>query len=324
MRRKRVVHITLEKCGSQWVRDVLCAPEIEFYSGMSCSGETCSFLTKVNFELPEGKFSGPIFAMNRAEWHCWKCPGDKAVVVLRDPRDRLISYFFSLFYSHSIDQHNEWAKNRMSNIKNDSQRIKQIINGFSYMTRFYLGWAIDADEDALVVRYELLVQDQRQEFGRILEWLGWHVPDKVLKAVVERLSFKNRSGRSPGETDIFSHYRRGIQGDWRNYFSREHGKLWEQLYPGFLKKIGYENSDDWWLSLPEEVNETGPSLSKHNDIDSAKDHRIQILTQRIQKVEKELTEKEQEIQRLAKACTDRLTLIEKQDKELKNLRGLNE
>lgn len=325
MNKGRVVHITLIKCGSQWVRDVLCAPELLRFSDMAYSGETCNYLSKGHVVLPEGEFSGPIYGMNRVEWQCLKCPGDKAVVVLRDPRDSLISHLYSTLYSHPNSIRVECLRNILSDIPHNDKRIKLLILNFAPRVRFYLTWAINAEDDAFVTRYESLIQDQCGEYRRILDWLGWHVPVEVLDAVVERLSFKTRSGRSAGETDIFSHYRRGIKGDWRNHFSREHGRLWEQLYPGFLVKIGYESSEDWWMSLPEEVHETRPSLSKPNGIDPDA-CRIEALTQRIKRVEKELAEKEQEIQTLSKACYERLELIERQDKEIKSLRngGLNE
>jgi hypothetical protein len=318
----RVVHITLHKCGSQWVRDVLCASEILRTSGIAYSGDTFDLLTKGDLKLPEGEFSGPIYGMNRVEWQRLKRPGDKAVVVLRDPRDRLVSFLFSMLYSHRTGIRIDSLRDILSDFPNHQKRINLLICFMSF-ARFYLTWAIGADEDdaddALVVRYESLLQNQCVEFRRILDWLGWHVPDDVLDAVVERLSFKNRAGRSPGETDIFSHYRRGIIGDWRNHFSRENGKLWEQIYPGLLAKIGYENSDDWWSSLPEE-DETTPPLSKSNYIDPAADSRIEVVTQRIMRVEKELVEKEQEIRTLSRACNERLELIERQDRELKILR----
>jgi hypothetical protein len=316
MNKGRVIHITLHKCGSQWIRDVLCAAEILRFSGMSYSGETFDFLTKGQIELSKGEFSGPIYSMNRVEWQCWKSPGDKAIVVLRDPRDRLVSNLFSMLYSHSTNTRVECLRNILSGISNHDKRIKMLIWNFISSVRFYLTWAINAKDDAFVMRYESFLQDQRGEFRRILDWLGWYVPDEVLYAVVEKLSFKTRSGRSPGETDIFSHYRRGVEGDWRNHFSRENGRLWELLYPGFLTKIGYENSDDWWLSLPKEIDETTPYLSKSSGSDPAMDCRMETLTQRIKRVEKQLAEKEQEIQTLSNACNERLNLIERQDKEL--------
>lgn len=323
----RVLHITLQKCGSQWVRDVFSAPELFRFSVLSYSGVAFNLQTTGCFEIPEGEFSGPVYNMCPAEWQVLKCPGDKAVVVLRDPRDRLVSHLFSLLYSHQANTLTENRRSVLSGIQSHHKRIELLIC-FTDIIRFYLTWSNYAEDDAFIVRYESLLQDQFGAFRRILDWIGWPVPDDVLQAVVERLSFKNRSGRSPGETDIFSHYRRGIEGDWRNHFSREHGRLWESLYPGFLTKIGYESSDDWWLSLPEEVGKTTPVLlSNANDIDPAiGNERIEILTQRIKRVEKQLDQKEQEIKTLTKACHERLELIERLDKDLKILleSGLNE
>lgn len=309
MSKARIVHITLAKCGSQWVRDVLCAPEIVHRTGMPDSGVTFVLGTMGKFEIPKGMFSGPIFGMNRVEWQGFKSPGDKALVVLRDPRDSLVSLLFSVLYSHGANSLVDYVRSQLLEMKGDSERITRMIGDVGYLTRFYLSWAIGYEDDAQVVRYEDLIQDQRSGFGKIIDWLGWQVPNEVMDCVVERLSFKARSGRNPGEADVSSHYRRGISGDWRNHFTREHGRLWEQLYPGFLASIGYEKNNGWWESLPEENDDFEPLLINP----------IEMLTKRNQEMENELFEKEREIRNLAQICNERLELINQQSFQLKAL-----
>ena len=307
MNKGRVVHITLAKCGSQWVRDVLCSPEAVNCSGIISSGAAFTLTRMGRFELPKGMFSGPIFNMNRVEWQGVKSTGDKALVVLRDPRDRLISHLFSVLYSHGAEVSVDFDRSQLTEMKGDSERITRMIGEVAHLMRFYLTWAIDGADDAYIVRYETLVQDQRIEFGKIIDWLGWQVPGELLNSVIERLSFKTRSGRNPGETDISSHYRRGIAGDWRNHFTRDHGRLWESLYPGFLTSICYEKNNDWWESLPK----------KNDNFESSHINPIEILTKRNRVLERELFEKECEIRNLAQACNERLELINQQNIQLK-------
>ncbi|MES2935167.1 MAG: sulfotransferase domain-containing protein [Pseudomonadota bacterium] len=316
----RIVHITLKKCGSQWVRDVLCAAEISQCSGISYSGITFDYPTKGQFILPENTFSGPIFTMSRIEWESWKCVGDKAIVVLRDPRDQLISFLYSMLYSHGPTVFVNYVRDKLSAMACNSERITWLIGDVASFIRFYRTWEIDVKDDTYVVRYETLVQDQHAEFNKLVDWLGWKLPPDVLETVIARLSFKTRSGRNPGETDILSHYRKGLPGDWRNHFTREHGKLWENLYPGFLTSIGYENNDEWWLCLPESNVETDPNLKVNGDNTQQTNNQIELLTRRNLKLEKELVGKELEIRNLAQACRERLELIKKQDCELKILR----
>ncbi len=312
----RVIHITIPKSGSQWVRDVLGAPEIAMYSGFPLSGKSASFSVDINFDAPPHTFSGPIYYLTGLEWLSWRKPGDKAVVVLRDPRDCLISLMFSALYSHENDPFINGLRNNLLSLPSNAQRIERLMSAVAN-PRFYRSWHTATYDDALVVKYETLIANQHTEFRRIIKWLGWAVPDEVVDAVVDRLSFKSRSGRTPGEADKFSHYRRGVAGDWRNHFSRESGRVWEQRQPGFLVAIGYEHNNDWWEGLPDLQEATESPEGKPGENTLLAGEMTEALMRRNQILEKQLAEKEAEIQVLSKACAERLALIEHLDSKLK-------
>jgi len=248
---RRVLHITLHKCGSQWVRDVLTDPRLRKEGALPYSGR--SFSLKVHPEpglsLPAGTLSGPIYDMNRWEWRAWREPGDRAVVVLRDPRDRLVSLLYSILYSHKEERFVKHERQLMQAVDFD-QLLAQRITNFGGTMRVYLTWLKDTDEDALVLAYEALVEDQHRTFQRVADWLGWEVSQGTLKTVVDDHAFERRTGRSRGEADSRSHHRKGIAGDWENHFLRKHGESWERLFPGVLTSLGYEDSDRWWQRLP--------------------------------------------------------------------------
>ena len=320
-RNNRVLHITLEKCGSQWVRDVLSAPEIVSFSGYPYSGISKNLFMCERLNIPEGTFSGPIYNMNQWEWQGWKRPGDKAIVVLRDPRDVMISKLFSWMYSHEPEKYVVTGRNILHNLADIEARVKHMItgSGLEIGLRTYRTWANGAHDDALVVSYEALVADQLGEFGKIIDWLNWNVPQKILNAVVKRLSFKERSGREPGETDKFSHYRRGVSGDWSNYFTRKHGELLEMRFPGFLREIGYEVSDDWWQSLPENQIEDMPADKTIPEKSGKQMELIDVLDYKLRQIQEELVKKESVIQEFhkidyVKVAAERLIVIEDLDK----------
>jgi len=311
MRKKtnRVLLLTLEKCGSQWVRDVLSAPEIVAISGYPHSGVSLNINMCNRLEIPDHTFSGPIYGMNQWEWQYWKRPGDKAVVVLRDPRDLMISMMFSMLYSHVSHDRVDSGRRMLHDMPNDEKRVAYMIpgSGIGARRRTYWTWLDGEHEDALVLRYESLVANQHAEFGKIFDWLGWKIPQEILYAVVDRLSFEARSGRKPGATDKFSHYRRGVSGDWRNYFVRQNGEQWERLYPGFLREIGYEESDDWWRDLPETL--VGDASGEPEGAGKADPQAvmIEVLQNKQQQLHQELVDKERVIQQL---------LVERAEKEL--------
>lgn len=300
----RVLHITVEKCGSQWVRDVLSAPEIVACSGRPHSGVSLNIFACNRLEIPDQTFSGPIYGMNQWEWQHWRRPGDQAIVVLRDPRDAMISLMFSWLYSHGSDDRIDLARHKLHQLPNVEQRVAHMVKGSGngLRRRMYRTWADGVHDDALVVRYESLVGDQHAEFSKIINWLGWNIPQETLDVVVNRLSFASRSGRKPGATDKFSHYRRGVSGDWRNYFTHEHGEQWERLYPGFLCEIGYETSDDWWHALPEKLDDTDASASEAIGKQDVQSSLIEMLQAKQKQLHQELVDKERVIQQLLLKC----------------------
>ena len=93
---QRIFHITLPKCGSQWVRDVFSSQDVWTNFKLRSAGDNLDFLIDKDLFHLEGNFFAPVYNLTRQDWSAHRRPGDKAVVVLRDPRDRLVSLLFSL------------------------------------------------------------------------------------------------------------------------------------------------------------------------------------------------------------------------------------
>lgn len=304
----RVLHITLRKCGSQWVRDVLSAPEIVRFSGLPYSGVTLvqSLKEHGSLSIKDNTFSGPIYGMNAWEWQYWKKPSDKALVVLRDPRDLVVSQMFSLLFSHASTEAIDFGRYLLHSMTDDTERLQYMIyeTGKGNDEKFFLTWLHTQIPDVLQVRYEDLVASEFSCFRNIVDWLKWPVPEDVLANVVKRLSFEHRSGRKPGLEDKFSHYRRGVSGDWRNYFTKALGKWWEYLHPGFLTTIGYETADNWWEYLPDSLSGDNDSVPQESMAYQGKvpASYVSVVERNLKLSSQQLVEKEHVIQELSLAA----------------------
>ncbi len=53
-------------------------------------------------------------------------------------------------------------------------------------------------------------------------------------------SFERLAGRRRGEEDPFSHYRKGVAGDWRSYFDRSLERKLAELTDDVVARLGYE------------------------------------------------------------------------------------
>ncbi|MDA3874063.1 MAG: hypothetical protein PF795_08885 [Kiritimatiellae bacterium] len=67
-----------------------------------------------------------------------------------------------------------------------------------------------------------------------------------LLGILYRHSYKFlAAGRSHGQEDASSHYRKGISGDWANHFTKQHGILFLKEYGDILIQLGYETDHSW-------------------------------------------------------------------------------
>lgn len=253
---KRVTHITFHKCGSQWVRDVLVAPEIKAYSHFEDAKLSPNI---IHFKWPQQAkrtVLGPVYYAKPADFLATRKRGDKSIFVLRDPRDRMISYIFSIAFSHVGSSIMREPLRSLST----RQKLQFGIYDLGSVSSVFREWAaFPAHPDVFKTSYERIVENDFEEFKAIMRFLDWPVPDDVLERVVTRLSFKARSGREPGDVNLHSHYRKGEPGDWRNYFDKSLGAEFERIHPDLLVACGYERSSLWYEDLPESL----PSLESN-------------------------------------------------------------
>jgi hypothetical protein len=248
----RFAHVTLGKAGSQWIKDVLTDPDIlGRLPGLRFVQPTGTYRIADFAREPDGTFVAPIFQVTYDDWKAYALPGDRCIAVLRDPRDSIVSWAFSVAYSHATEDHIRLVRPAMLAL---DLRGKLEISMYTFWesSAAQRSWArCQETESEQLYTYERVISDPLAAFTSMLDFLGFDAPGAVLATVVDRLSFKARSAREPGQKDDFSHYRNGVAGDWRNYFDRSLAERFERVCPGLLCALGYEPGVDWWESVPE-------------------------------------------------------------------------
>ena len=63
--------------------------------------------------------------------------------------------------------------------------------------------------------------------------------------IVEKYSFEKLSGRKQGQENNSKFLRKGIAGDWKNYFNKEARELFDFYAGAQLVKLGYEKDRSW-------------------------------------------------------------------------------
>jgi hypothetical protein len=100
--------------------------------------------------------------------------------------------------------------------------------------------------DYTEVRYEDLLEHPKEEVERLLGFLGVDTEEALVEHCVSQASFEKLSkGRERGEEDPSSFYRKGIAGDWKNYFTEEDRRVFKEEAGELLIRLGYEEDLDW-------------------------------------------------------------------------------
>lgn len=203
--------------------------------------------------------------------------------VIRDPRDIVVSAYFSHLHSHHTEgwpalvEHR--AKLQKANKEDGLFLEMEFIKGqfeALYKWDYFQNNVLELKmEDIISSPYETIVKalshlemvDETSSLKRRFNYLlaasinrinakskglipfrisRNKIPvDILLGYIFENRFSKISKGRKKGEEDVRSHYRKGVAGDWVNHFSQEHCRFFKEEYNDLLTKLGYEKTSNW-------------------------------------------------------------------------------
>lgn len=108
---------------------------------------------------------------------------------------------------------------------------------------------LGAPRTPLWVRYEAMLEDPERELSRLLHAVSRRrVSVKRVREVIARNRFEAVTGRRRGQEDSTQFMRKGIAGDWINWFDRRTAEEFDALAGETLVEAGYlsaEERADW-------------------------------------------------------------------------------
>lgn len=203
--------------------------------------------------------------------------------VIRDPRDIVISGYFSHLYSHPTDGWPELTEHRhhlqlvsleeglfiemefdrqiFAGLKSwdySRQNVLEIkmeeliVNSYETVVKIFSFLELtDSELSSISLLQRFLASRINMIYFRSRGVFPLHIrmekiPIQTLLGHVYDLRFaKNAEGRSRGQENVKSHYRKGISGDWDNYFNDEHRAYFKREFNELLLTLGYEKDANW-------------------------------------------------------------------------------
>jgi len=243
-----IYYCCTQKTASQWLRSVLSDPIIFKYTGLRVLPYQQLGLKYAAFQepFPAKTIIAHLYVSYPAYLTIKKPRHHRTFFILRDPRDIVTSWYFSAQYSHvPVPPVPKLRKDLKTMDRHEG--LKYIIDTLDDWGSFdaQRSWvhAEKENKGIKIFRYEDLANDYPSFLDRLFAYLEIHIPDNKFSVLCGRHTFKKYSGwRDPGDEDIYSHYRKGVSGDWKKYFDTELSDYFRLKTGDLLEVLGYEAS----------------------------------------------------------------------------------
>lgn len=185
--------------------------------------------------------------------YCSKFRGVPTVVLWRDPRDIMVSWYHHLLVSPKVNPNLRFKAAQImpfSDFSDVGENLPSFIricfseNGlapgftwnqfFDYHSDRTASKSKENEKCVISTSYEKLRNDPCKELSRLVENLGYEISQENIRSAVKMNTFEAITGRKPGEVDNNSYLRKGIIGDWKNQFSSEAEKVLDECTEGRL------------------------------------------------------------------------------------------
>jgi len=228
---ENVYHCCVWKTASQWVRNVFSTSDIYRYSGLlpysygPHEGRDHRTLQERTFDkpFPRRRIITPLY-INWESFASLPKPEEfRSFFVVRDPRDLVVSHYFSSRYSHVENATVLQDRSRLDDLsERDGMVVTLKIMAGRGIFDALRSWIENSSADSRirVFRFEDLVgPDQLEWMMRLVDHCDIRIPRENLETILASLSFERLSGgRKPGDEDKRHKYRSGKHGDWKKYF----------------------------------------------------------------------------------------------------------
>jgi len=233
------------KSGSQWAKAVFDHPVVRSHTGLFTLPQL-DYWQRPLHGFPGGTFVPGLYISYEQYRAMPKPLPHRMVYVFRDPRDIVVSAYFSSFTHRTVRAL-------------DAPKIRSALDGLSideamhWLLRYGEGHLRDmetwvgvekTDESVATWRLEDIAADPTGAVSGMLEHCGVHLSQSEMDTVLaetsrEALQRRDLEDRKPGSE---SHYRVHRQG-FRELFKQEHYAAVEKVVPGLIEKLGYPPSE---------------------------------------------------------------------------------
>jgi hypothetical protein len=180
---------------------------------------------------------------------------EKPVYILRDGRDVMVSAYFYFLLNTENPEYliHKWRKlmavDEVEHVSTHLPRFIDIFHQKFQVAGKKIWWSKHVEgfqnERVLGIKYEDLHCSGPEMLKKVLNWLQIEYNSDLIRKAFEKFSFETQTGRKKGIQASDKFLRKGVVGDWKNYFNAESAEVFNFYAGNVLIQTGYAKDKNW-------------------------------------------------------------------------------
>jgi hypothetical protein len=228
------------KAGSQWMKALFDHPVVRSHTGLFTLPQL-DYQETPDKVFPAGTFVPGIYCSYEEYLQMPKPRSRRVVYMFRDPRDLVVSGYYSAVKTHrKVHRADVEAVRDQIRALPFDEGLLLLIKDAAPRLREIESWVDVDDEDVATFRLEDVSANPREWVVQMLKHCGVTLSPAELETVLQDVSRESLQSRDLAQRkdDSESHYRVDRK-TFRDVFRPEHYEALEEIVPGLAQRLGY-------------------------------------------------------------------------------------
>ena len=233
---------TIQKCGSQWIRQIFSDPWILRQTGLRVFPTRRYDMGEYVRKFPAGTVVPALYINWNLYLNLEKPANHRTLFIYRDPRDIWVSWYFSMRDSHFETGQVSQFRQIFTQVDQDTG-LHLALDLLREKLHSILPWLEFSNDDKRISchRLEDLTVADIVSWQKLMASCRIDMERSQVSTLLDKYSFENMKKedlkrRKTGD----GHYRSGAQGQWRQYLSQDHLEHFRSATGDLIPKLGYE------------------------------------------------------------------------------------